>query len=424
MCPVLRGELPPIPSTELAGLRDSLERSFGHNSVSTPSGPLLVVRVPVPQPDLIRDLEAAADHLPPLDLQGYRGAVLIGDQAQLGVSIDMLRSLLSTRMEAEIRWLEQRRSELAPWDFTVARLPSDAHRRLRVILHVDRKQVSGMMEKDFDHLAGLLPQIRSRCPGGCTPAFVYLVAQEDHVRIEGERFFGELEARLERVRRRNDQAERRKREETYQIARGHIARIEERRAQQQRTRGPPADLLPTRTRADRYRTHTASPLEQTPVGRKKSVEDLGPSQGSRTKPPLMPGSPAQRRRDDAGGGRSVSLSNDPLFRGAMRYTQQVDHLRGLLKDAGYETKERLVVDAVPLALAAARPEGYPRRVLATFYDRLGVDDARRILRVARGASAELALIITPETEDGVDRVTLATNLKVIAPEAVAGLRLD
>lgn len=379
-----------------------------------------MVRVPTDRPDLLRDLEAATDHLPPLDLAGFRGAILIGDQAHLGVSIDMLHSLVSARQATETGWLAQHRARMGPWNFEIARLPSDPERRLRALIRVEADRVDRLGEGDFDELASLLPQIKKKSPGGCRPAFCYLIAHEDHVRIDGARFFGELERRAERIRQRQELALKRKRESSYEVAIGHIARIEE----QKNRRNPPSGPAPrpdeTRTRGDRYqREHTRRHIIEPPPHR-------APERPS-TRPPVQERfTPRERTsREESPIGPPLERPGlDPRFKAERAHPEELQRIKNLLREAGYETREHLVVDGVPLSLAAARPEGYPRRVLVTFHERLGEDEARRILRTTKGAGAELALAVTAHKQKGVDRVTLATNLKVIAPEAVDSLRLD
>ncbi len=425
MCPVLRGEVPPLPPRELAELRDKLERTWGHTSIPTPSGPLLAVRVPTEEPDLLQDLETATDHLPPLELSGYRGAILVGDRAHLGVSIDMLHSLVDSRREVEAGWLAGHRKRLMSWEFQITRLPSDAERRLRAVIRVAVTRVAEMGEREFDELAEILPRVKAASPGQCRPAFAYLIAHEDHVRIEGGRFFSELERRAQRIQERRNNAAKQKREESYEIARGHIARIEEqnkrsssrpheRRTSAHRYRREPRAVAPE-PRPARTEPRSTRHRHEAPASQEVAREPRAPSPRHETGPRgPSPQAPAPPRRASA----------DSRFLAAERHAGQVDHLKKLLQEAGYETRHRLVVDEVPLALAAARPEGYPRRVLVSFHQRLGPDEARRILRVTRGAGAELAVVVAEQIEEGVDRVTLATNLKVIAPEAVMGLRLD
>lgn len=445
MCPVLRGEASPLPQKELTALRDTLSRDWGHRTLSTPSGPLLVMRVPADRPDLLTHLETATDHLPPLDYSEYRGAVMIGDGAHLGVSIDMLRSLIDTRRASEANWLTQHRRRLSAGTFTIERLPSDPQRRLRAVIRVDADQVSQLAENDFDALATLLEPIKEASPGQCRPAFAYLVAHEDHVRIEGGRFFSELDQRADRLREREERARRRKRESSYETALGHLARIEEQKRRRkapdplaQRPRHGPFDA-PFRSRSTKERAAMDPPRRT----RREETPDLPPgfSPGARERlrhdAPPGPFARRQQRRSslaDAMAGPMVDpvaepvaeppARRDPQFEAVDAHPEQYQHLKTVLLEAGYETRERFVVDGVPLALAAARPQGYPRRVLVAFSSRLEGDEARRMLRVARSVAAELAIAITAHKAPDVDRVTLATNLKVIAPDAVMQLRLD
>ncbi len=467
MCPVLRGEASPLPQKELTALRDSLSRDWGHRTITTSSGPLLVMRVPAGKPDLLNHLETATDALPPLDFSEYRGAVMIGDEAHLGVSIDMLHSLVDTRRATEANWLAQHRPQLPAGGFMVQRLPSDPQRRLRAVIRVDVDRVTQLGEADFDELATLLEPIKQESPGQCRPAFAYLVAHEDHVRIEGGRFFSELEQRARRAREREERTRHRKREESYETALGHIARIEERNKRRKtpdpfassrsdrfdpplrstraarssysarstrsthlpysarstdttRTTPPPVERAPAdRTTRTRHKTRRERPSFEVPPAYRDHERPAHEETRQRTGPrtDLAP-------RETTRAPIEPPAPSDPHFASVDAHPEQYEHLKTLLRDAGYETRERFVVDGVPLALAAARPEGYPRRVLVAFSARLEEDEARRMLRVARSVGAELALAITPDAAAGVERVTLATNLKVIAPDAVMQLRLD
>lgn len=412
MSPMLRGEALPLPAKEMASLRADLDREYGDSVVPTTSGPLYIIRVPHGEPDFLRDLEAAVDVLPYRDLRGYRAVLLIGDRAHMGVSIDMLRSLLEARERSQSDWLQRLRGQLAVGDFHLGRVPTDPQRRLRAVFHVEVDSVTQLEEADFNRLAEMLPDVKAAAPGQVRPAFAYLLARDDHVQLDGGPFFTDLERRRRRREERQAHREVSELEERHDLAVAHLDRVLKQRGEtmpRSASRGAPRfesrpaaghASSPARTRHDR-----AAPTRPAAIS-----PPLGstPERDSLRTPPAPP-APIEPARPDP-------------FAAMVRHTEPARMLRGALDAAGYKTKERLMVRDAPIAFAAARPDGYPGRVLATFVDHLDAAYAQRLLLVGRSVGAELVLVVADRVDPAAEKTVLATNLKILDPEAVAAVR--
>lgn len=417
MCPILRGEALPLPAQELRELRERLPREYADAVVPGGSGPLFVIRVPHREPDFLRDLEAAADVLPYRDLRGFRGVLLVGDRAHMGVSCDMLRALLEGREQAERDWVKTQRSTLEPWAFHVGRMPSDPQRRLRAVFRVDVESVEDLDEPDFDRLADMLPTVKASSPGQSRPMRAYIVADVDHAALDGGQFFSELERRRRRRIEREEERHRADVNERHDLAIAHLERILEKRGEQRssereelrRSIAPPP--APRRTTAAPARPETLPPVDVLPS---RPQADAAPSYPVATSAsastPVAPAAPV-----------APPPPQVDLFEAAARHPESVAILRESLTQAGYKVKEQLVVRGQPIVLAGARLDRYPTRVLVAFFRTLNAEDARELLLTGRGVGAELILGVAEDTGEGVDRVTLATNLKVIHPDAVPDL---
>ncbi|MBW3581874.1 MAG: hypothetical protein KY455_02140 [Euryarchaeota archaeon] len=408
MSPMLRGEALPLPAREVDDLRGSLDRTYGDQRVDTPGGPWLVVRVPRRQPDFMGDTEAAAETIPYRDLRGFRGVILLGDAAMMGVATETFRSLLESREAEERRWVATLRVRLPPWDYAIERRPDDRHRRLAFALRVDTESVEDLGEAPFDDIAARLDEIKRASPRMERPLHAYLIAHTDHVRLDGARFFTELESRHKRNQERKARVERRRLEERRAAALEELERLNA------RTRSPVEEVEVPRAAPDK----TPPPVQtqrpddiMTELRQRFRPSDpaTGPTAAPKTTPPLAPPTPP---------------ASPSRFTFAERHPETVGTLRQALDAAGYRVKERMLVRGVPVVLAAVRLEGYPTRVLVTMMERLEADEARRLLKTGRGVGADLVLAVVDEVTKEAEKVALATNLKTVARDAVGALRFD
>lgn len=437
MSPMLRGEAVPLPRKELDELRADLARHYGDQVVETGGEPVLVVRVPHRVPDFLRDVEGAAETIPYRDLRGFRAVVLIGDDRDMGVSAEMLRALLEERERTERDWVAGHRVKLRPGTFTVERLPADPQRRLGAVFRVDADSVQDLDESAFDDVAEALPEVKRASPGGVRPAFAFVVAHADHVRLPGARFFTELETKQKVRQREALEAKKRALEEKHEAALAAMRRIEKRRAEATAARAADrAPSVPTRSpstaspplrpsrgtggrSADDILAEVRAELgKDTPV-RPASTTAMPPPPAD-VAPPLS-ASPQPAAPEPA---TTAPSTPDPAFDPAYRHPAAMGAIRHALDAAGYKIKDELMVQGVPITFAAARPEGYPSRVLVTFWGRLEPDDARRLIKLGRSIDVELLLAVAEDIPQETERVALATNLKAVPVEAAGHVRFS
>ena len=120
--------------------------------------------------------------------------------------------------------------------------------------------------------------------------------------------------------------------------------------------------------------------------------------------------------------RPAGPAADPRFADVDRHPAAFAALRSALSGAGYRTKERLVVRDLPFALAGARDQGYPAKVLVAFTGRLDGPLARRLLDTGRSVGTELIVAVADAVEPDAEKAVLATNVKIVAPGDVPALR--
>ncbi|MHB8633979.1 MAG: hypothetical protein ACYDBQ_08455 [Thermoplasmatota archaeon] len=390
----------PIPPEVMAKLRAELAPTYGAQVwIEEGSDPILVVRVPGQEPDLVNDLEAAVQYVSPSDLAA-KSVLFLGSTKALMVSAQPLRDLMHARVQDDHRICSQARPRLkGP---VLYRAPEDPPRLQRLLVPVAHQYVKDLDDADLDALAlEVAPFLDdaqwrlARC--------VHLVAGLDDVRIETGLFLQDL---AERVRR------------------GEGADEGVRDAPQ-----PP--------------TPPPQPVRAAPVAPKPPIlslqeraallADLGARYGKQVaSAPLrsMPEpTPWEARTDvvsyvDALPEAPESAPNPEVPQDPTPAVPSgVEALRTGLESAGYAVLVHPEVPGHVLDLAAERPQGYPQRVIARVADRLTLAAAQELLATSRDLDVDLALAVAAEADPEAQKRLIATKAKWVTPAEVGNLHL-
>lgn len=192
----------PVPTPELAQLKETLDPHYG-SSLWDPEGQrVLVVRVPRDEPDLVNDLEQAVEHLAPADLSNTPSCLLVGHTKSHLVSTHLLHDLMVARLDFDARQCAGLRAGIGAGQYRMFKAPEDPHKLLRMLVRVGRPSVADVTEDDLE---AVLVEVgpRAEQPPYKDVQVVYLVADKDHLRITGPVFVGDLRSRW------SEQAERR-----------------------------------------------------------------------------------------------------------------------------------------------------------------------------------------------------------------------
>lgn len=186
----------PIPEERIQSLRAEL--ADHRAAVETVDGEeILVVRSPRDSPDLVADIEDALVYLDPDDADA--GTVLLaGSTTVTKVDPKVIARKLEDRAREDAKLVEQVRPLLEePYDWTLFR---GGTRRdlLRSAVLVPRRSATDLAGDDLAPLKRNLGPIRDT-PTGQDLDVVYVLGADDHVRLDAERFFGDLRAATEQA---------------------------------------------------------------------------------------------------------------------------------------------------------------------------------------------------------------------------------
>lgn len=195
----------PLPGSELERLKATLSRQYGSQVWDGAGHRILVVRVPRADPDIIQDLEAAVEHLAPADTTGITAALLVGDNKPIAVPVHPFMQLMTQRVHFDEQQCRQLRKDLAPGGHLLYRAPGDPKKTLRLAMRLQRPTVEGVEDAELDHWAGLLgPDLAAGRLAGTRA--VYLIADNDHVRLDADLFFHDLRKQADEAKARHDMA--------------------------------------------------------------------------------------------------------------------------------------------------------------------------------------------------------------------------
>lgn len=186
----------PVPEPDLMTLRAELD---DHRGRIEEAGGLhvLVVRSPKEEPDVVADLEDALLYLDEDDADAADLVLLVGSEAVLRVDRRVLAQKVEARRAEDERLLKTAGGHLTePYDYTVLR-GGERGDVLRLFVRIPKTYARDLSHEDLVHLRANLGPL-SDTPKGRAVAAVYLLAREDHARLDAARFFADLEATARR----------------------------------------------------------------------------------------------------------------------------------------------------------------------------------------------------------------------------------
>lgn len=195
----------PLPGAELERLKSTLARQYGAQSWDGAGEKILVVRVPRGEPDVVNDLEAAVEHCAPADVEAMTAALLVGDDKTLAVPVHPFKELMAQRMRFDHEQCTSLRTRLAPGTHLLYKAPGDPKKALRLGVRVPHPSVQEVDDADLEHWAATLGADLDTGRLGAVRA-VYLVADQDEVRLDSTLFFQDLRKQAADARARRDMA--------------------------------------------------------------------------------------------------------------------------------------------------------------------------------------------------------------------------
>jgi hypothetical protein len=128
------------------------------------------------------------------------------------------------------------------------------------------------------------------------------------------------------------------------------------------------------------------------------------------------GSPLGRRADASGLApghetpRMLATSASPSER-----------LHERLEESGFDIMDAPDIPGIIIDVAAERARGDPQRLVVRFAERLDVQTARELLKVARDLDVDMVLCVTDQPEPEGKRLLVATKIKVVRSSEVGRL---
>lgn len=349
----------PMPGAELERLKSTLSRTYGAQAWDGAGERILVVRVPRGEPDVVNDLEAAVEHVAPADVEGITAALMIGDDKTLAVPVHPFTELMAQRVRFDHEQCTQLRTRLAPGAHLTYRAPGDPRKVLRLGLRVGHRSVQDVDDADLEHWSDTLGADLDAGRLNGTRA-VYLVADQDEVRLDATLFFQDLRKHAADARARREMA-----------------------AQVAARQGPP------KPKVERVAYAPLRTIEEEPAS---TPTASGPGAGQPAAPVPDLGLPAA-----------------------------LPTLEARLKELGFDTMLRPPGHAIDLA--AERPDGDLQRVVAWTPERLTPDLATEALRTTRKLDVDLALVVCEDAEPEGRKRLIATKVRWIHPKDLAQLDL-
>lgn len=409
----------PVPYEELVGLQDKLQKD--HDSVlwEGSNRRVLVARVPGEVPDFVNDLERVVERARPSDVQAADKAILVAQRGVHQVPVTALKQLVTERLGFDTRQCQMLRTQLAGrLSHTFYRAPDDPKRHLRLGVRVPCQRVADI---DDDIEEALVEQIGPRLDKGFGDVHcVYLVASEDHVRLDPQRFLDDIVARWrdgarrERMRREAQAAEEAQRRKEERERLELIARLEGRY-------GGRVAVAPVRHAGPRE--ETAIDQIHTTVDAIKAPRSLAMTDAEGAGAAGTVGVSQESRRAPRDEGVLPDRDAPPAPTWQKTGEPDLDALATRLADAGYELRMRPQVPGHKVDVAAERPDGYPQRVIGVTTDRLRGPHAQELLRTARALDVDIAIVVAEAAEPEAQRLIVATKVKWMRPRELEQLRL-
>ena len=427
----------PIPGAELARLKETLHPEYG-SQVHESTGPegeverILIVRVPRNDPDMVNDVEQAVEYLHPGDLADATMCLLVGNVRTLQVPTQPLRDLMAARVQFDRRQCHLLRGQLAPGGHRLFKAPEDPRRLVRLAIRFPRAHVAEVDESD------LLAAARDIGPKMGTPAYrevrsVYLVADQDDVRMDADLFFQDVQERW------GEESERKRLAE--EIVQKETARRIREESERQRLMASVRDAyaaspglrvavapLKSRTTAGEWDAATppADPQRDAMYARLDAMLGIRPGPALAAPFSAVPAAPlhgATPGAHDPLAPFPPPATPDPaaVAVAVVPQSPHVASLKAALEASGFDVLAR--PGAHGIDLAAERVAGFPSRLIAYCPDRLDVALAEKVIATAKELQADLALVVCADAEAEARKRLIATRARWLDPAGLGEFRL-
>ncbi len=188
-----------VPVTELARLREHLA-PYGSTLWDPEGESVLVLRVPGNEPDLVNDMEEAAEYVG-AELHEAKALLLLGNTGSTVVPPEILTPIVQLRRKRDQEFAKAVRPSMKPGTHRIMAAPGDAKRLPRLIVRLPRATVAATEDADWDNLACTMGMELSD-PGAMSleaalqgVRFVHVVADKDEVRLDADLVLPDLESR-------------------------------------------------------------------------------------------------------------------------------------------------------------------------------------------------------------------------------------
>jgi hypothetical protein len=185
----------PLPADELLRMKEYLSPHYGSQVWQDGERRVLVLRVPGEDPDMVNDVEASVEHLSPGDVHDLQGVLMVGSRSTVMMAVHPFRDLMQARIVADREQCRQARARLgSTLGHLLYRAQDDTRRLWRLAVRIRKAHVAELDDAELERLADELgPHLRK--PGYAEVQIVYLVADQDDVRIEAALFLQDLQDR-------------------------------------------------------------------------------------------------------------------------------------------------------------------------------------------------------------------------------------
>lgn len=368
--PLIKQDALAVSREEFTQIKLELDVPYKFHLLARDDQRILFLRTTHADPDPVSDLEACLERVPDASLRGVQHLVLVGANGNLHLPASVARPLLDRREALDRTAVAQLRAGLRP-DYGVAvhRVAGDPASLLRIGVRIPRQRCLDLNEVDLRAMAQTVgPLVDDRSTQGAVVG--YIVADEDHVRLQADELLADLAPRWEE-------------EKKQRLA--------------PRTLPAPAHTAPPAP-------EPAAPVRETPAPRRR------PTRTIRVKPVVN----LEFTLDAI----PPEVDYDPTVLASA--TQQLDEL---LQSRGFDVLRNVAQGEQRFSLAAERNAGYPRRILVRTLGRFSRVEAHECLRMVRELDADLLIAINEQPDDEALRRTVATKVKVLTPREVSHLRL-
>ncbi len=417
----------PLPPEEFTRIKATLAPDYGSQLWQGDGQRYLLVRVPHEEPDIVNDLEEAAERVHLGDAEDAQACFLVGNRSTISIPLETLRSLIRQRIAFDRKQAATLRQRMAdPRSHTFYQAPDDPRRRLRFAVRIPQEHVTDMDDGDLAELADRVgPDLE-------TPRYrdvhaVHLVAAIDDARIDPDAFAQDLLPRFhdETYRRKQAAQQKRQREAEQRIQdaerRQVLQELERRQARaRELSRGIGTTAVVPLRRPDALEEVDAGNIEAKPS---RTASRTGPSDAD------LAALPHSSEFDSDSSSHSTSLSG-PGSKPSAELPSRAPpgkpaawrELAAHLEKQGYDILWEPPEETPGIDMAAERPDDDPQRIIIHFPGNLNLATAEQLLTAARTVQADLALCIAPEADPDAQRRIVATKVKWITPDDVPLLR--